>query len=287
MAEFDHPVEGTLRRADGRQIAYTRSGEPDACPVLFCHGTPGARLFRPPDPGLPAQLGVELVTADRPGYGRSTRQPGRTLLDWAGDVAALADELSWSRFSVAAVSGGGPHALACAVALPERVAAVGVVSSVAPFWPGALEGMLPTTRRGFQFARWAPWLLVFEARRLSRHPDRFLAQVRGQLPDCDRRVVDRPEVAQVMAEDAAEAMAGDEVAREMVLLRREWGFAPGDVTVPVLLWHGESDRNLPVAHGRRLADALPDCRPTFVPGAGHYLIFDHWLAVLSGIAAAS
>jgi pimeloyl-ACP methyl ester carboxylesterase len=82
MAELDHPVEGTLRRADGRQIAYTRSGEPDGRPVLFCHGTPGARLFRPPDSRLPAQLGVELVTADRPGYGRSTRQPGRTLLDW-------------------------------------------------------------------------------------------------------------------------------------------------------------------------------------------------------------
>jgi pimeloyl-ACP methyl ester carboxylesterase len=148
------------------------------------------------------------------------------MLDWADDVAALADELSWGRFSVAGVSGGGPHALACAVALPERIAAVGVVSSVAPFWPGALEGMLPTTRRAFQLARWAQWLLVFEARRLGRHPDRFLHQVRGQLPECDRRVVDRPEVADVMAADAAEALAGDEVAREMRLLRRARGVSP-------------------------------------------------------------
>lgn len=287
MTDLDHPVEATLRRADGRRIAYTRSGEPEGRPVLFCHGTPGARLFRPPDPRLPAELGVELVTADRPGYGRSTRRPGRTLLDWADDVAALADELSWGRFSVAGVSGGGPHAMACAVAMPERIAAVGVVSSVAPFWPGALDGMLPTTRRAFQFARWAPWLLVFEARRLGRHPERFLDQVRGQLPECDRRVVDRPEVAAVMAVDAAEALAGDEVAREMRLLRRAWGFAPRDVTVPVLLWHGESDRNIPVAHGRRLAATLPDCRPTFVPAAGHYVIFDHWAPVLRGVAAAS
>jgi pimeloyl-ACP methyl ester carboxylesterase len=190
MPQADH-IPSTVRLGDGRQLAYERSREPGARPVLFCHGTPGSRLFRPPDPTLPTSLDVDLVTVDRPGYGRSTRQPHRALLDWPADVGALADRLGWDRFA-------------------------------------------------------------------------------------------RPDVAAVVRKNAAQALAGNEVAHEMVLLRRNWGFGPADIAVPVVLWHGEADRNVPVAHGRRLAALLPECRATFVPEAGHYLIFDRWREVLAG-----
>lgn len=282
-----HHIPSTLRLDDGRQLAYARSREPGSRRVLFCHGTPGSRLFRPPDPMLPASLDIDLVTVDRPGYGRSTRQPHRSLLDWPADVGAVADHLGWDRFAVIGVSGGGPHALACALRLPERVTAVGLVSSVAPFWPGALRGMLATTRRGFQLARLAPWLLILAARRMARNPEGFLSRVRRELPDPDRQILARPDVAAVVAENAREALVSDGVANEMVLLRRDWGFTPAEIAVPVVLWHGEADRNVPVAHGYRLAAALPDCRPTFVPEAGHYLIFDRWPHVLSSTAEAS
>jgi pimeloyl-ACP methyl ester carboxylesterase len=243
---------------DGRQLAYTRAGKRGARPVLFCHGTPGSRLFRPADPRVPAALGIDLVTVDRPGYGRSTRLPGRTLLDWPKDVAAMARKLSWDRFAVIGISGGGPYALACGARLPERVAAVGVVSGVAPFWPAALRGMLATTRRGFQLAYWAPGLLILAARQAARDPERFQARLRRELPECDRRTIERPDVAQVVAENAAEALRSDEMAREMVLLRNRWGFTLGDVQIPVLVWHGERDRNVPVAHGSSpRGDAAP------------------------------
>jgi pimeloyl-ACP methyl ester carboxylesterase len=279
-------IPSTLRLGDGRQLAYTRSHEPGARRVLFCHGTPGSRLFRPPDPMLPAALDIDLVTVDRPGYGRSTRRPHRSLLDWPDDVGAIADHLGWDRFGVIGISGGGPHALACALRLPERVTAVGLVSSVAPFWPDALRGMLATTRRGFQLAHLAPWLLILAARRMAGNPEGFLSRLSRELPDPDRRILARPDVAAVVAENAGEALVSDEVAHEMVLLRRDWGFTPADIAAPVVLWHGEADRNVPVAHGRRLAAALPACRATFVPGAGHYLIFDRWPQVLSSTAEA-
>ncbi|HET6159303.1 MAG TPA: alpha/beta hydrolase [Dongiaceae bacterium] len=162
---------------------------------------------------------------------------------------------------------------------------VGLVSSVALFWPGALRGMLPTTRLGFRLARWAPWLLTLLARRTASRPDEFLARLREQLPECDRRVLARPEVAEVSAGSAAEALSTDEMGREMVLLRRDWQFAPSDVAVPTALWHGELDRNVPVTHGHRLAAALRDCRATFITDAGHYLVFDHWHAILSAMTA--
>jgi fermentation-respiration switch protein FrsA (DUF1100 family) len=177
-----------------------------------------------------------------------------------------------------------PALLACALRLPERVRRVTLVSSVALFWPDALRGMLATTRLGFQLAHLAPWLLLV-ARRMARDPQLLTARLRRELPDPDRRILARPEVARIVAENAAEALATDEHAREMVLLRRDWGFALADICVPAVLWHGEADRNVPAAHGRRLVAGLPGCRATFVPDAGHYLIFDRWADVLSSAAA--
>jgi pimeloyl-ACP methyl ester carboxylesterase len=270
LAEPEHVPLSLLTLRDGRRIGYARSGEPDARPVLVCHGTPGSRLFRPADTMLADLPEIDLVTVDRPGYGRSTPRRLRTLLDWPDDVAALADHLHWDRFAVVGTGGGGPHALACAVRLGDRVTAVGLVSSLAPFRPSELR-VFPLGSR------------TLSPPRAARDPHRFLNWLWSRLPDCDRRVLARPEVARIVAADLVEALRGNELSREVGLLRHGWGFTPADVDVPVLLWHGEADRIVPVTHGRRLAAALPTCHPTFVPEAGHYLIFDRWPAVLGAM----
>lgn len=279
--------EAILRLGIGRELCYVRWNACGDHRVLFCHGTPGSRLFRPPNLDLLSALDIDLVTVDRPGYGRSTPQPGRKLLDWAGDAAALADTLGWNRFAVAGISGGGPHALACGFALRERVTCVGAISSVAPYWPGALDGMLATTRIGFLLARWAPALLPLVSRAAVSQREQFLARLQRHLPACDSAVLARPEVAEVAAENAAQALSTHDAAlamgHEMVLMQRDWGFALSEVGAPAVLWHGELDRNVPVAHGRRIAATLPDCRATFIPNAGHYLVFDHWDAILASL----
>jgi pimeloyl-ACP methyl ester carboxylesterase len=277
--------ERALRLTDDRRRAYVRWNERGRHPVLFCHGTPGSRLFRPPEQTLLTAIDVDFVTVGRPGYGHSTPKPGRTLLDWPEDVATLADDLGWRSFAVAGISGGGPHALACGYAMADRVTIVGVVSGLAPFWPGTLRGMLPTTRQGFWLARWAPWLLMLAVRRMRSSPERFLAQLRRELPDSDRQIIDRPEVAATLSENYAEAVATDEAGREMVLLRRPWGFDLSQVRVPVKIWHGEVDRNVPVAHAHRLAAELRHCQTTLIPGGGHYVVFDRWETILSGLIA--
>lgn len=273
-----------LQLSDSRRLAYVRWNEGGRHPMLFCHDTPGSRLFRPTGPTLLSETDVDLVTVDRPGYGQSTAQPGRTLLDWPRDVAALADDLGWQRFAIAGISGGGPHALACGRMMPERVTAVGVVSGLAPFWPGAVQGMLATTRQGFWLARWVPWLLVLIAGQLKANRDRFLAKLRRELPDCDRQIIDRADVQAVLAENYAESVAAQEMGREMILLRHPWGFDLSEVRIPVELWHGELDCNVPVAHAHRMAAALRDCHLTLIPGAGHYLVFDTWRTILSRLS---
>jgi pimeloyl-ACP methyl ester carboxylesterase len=96
-------------------------GDPDGSPLITLHGTPGSRLGHWRDPGIYARYGLRRITYDRAGYGGSTRLAGRTIADVTGDVAAIADALGIGSFAISGGSGGGPHALACAALLGDRV----------------------------------------------------------------------------------------------------------------------------------------------------------------------
>ncbi len=123
--------------ADGRRLAYCVGGDADGFPVFALHGTPGGRLLRRDD--IYASVGVLGISYDRPGYGQSTRHQGRTVADGAGDIAAIADDLGLTTFAVFGVSGGGPHALAVAALLPDRVIRCATMVGIAPYGVASLD----------------------------------------------------------------------------------------------------------------------------------------------------
>ncbi|MEA2473204.1 MAG: hypothetical protein QOE06_1119, partial [Thermoleophilaceae bacterium] len=173
------PVEGaqTLVLGDGRRLAYEQFGDPGGEPLVFLHGWGDSRLTRHPDDSIARALGVRLITVDRPGAGGSDFQPGRRLLDWPADVAALADSLGIRRFAVLGWSGAGPHAAACAHALPERVTRLGIACGFAPIERREHARGLPRDLRlGLPLLRRAPWVgRIFFAglpRRYRRDPAR-------------------------------------------------------------------------------------------------------------------
>ena len=118
--------------SEGRKIAYCEYGDLNGAPVFYFHGTPGSRL----EPQLGHQAAKahrrKIIALDRPGIGRSDPHPGRCLLDWPMDVGAIADQLELGHFGVMGVSGGGPYALACAYAFPERLDFCVLMGSWAP-----------------------------------------------------------------------------------------------------------------------------------------------------------
>jgi pimeloyl-ACP methyl ester carboxylesterase len=121
---------------DGRRLAFTVTGPLDGSPVLYCHGAIGTPVEATVDlQRVAASVGVRYIAPCRPGVGGSDARPGRTVLDFADDVAALADTLALDRFSVVGVSAGGPYALAIAHRLGERVRRVALCSALAPFCP--------------------------------------------------------------------------------------------------------------------------------------------------------
>ncbi len=276
----------TLR--DGRKLVYAEYGRRRGSPAFYFHGTPGGLLEgRLLDEAARLQ-DVRLIAVDRPGYGSSDFKENRRLTDWPDDVADLAAALEIERFGVVGLSGGGPHAQACAAAMPERVTTAVLVSSAGS--PEAavdgrgriarllIKGMLAIT----PFFAWiaAMWTALW-----APHTRQWM------MPrSIDRSVMKRCEVREAFVEEVREALrpGGRAMAQDLVLFSRPWGFAPGDVgAVPVRLWHGDADKVVPVSIGRYFAREIPGCRATFVVGGGHMMIVDHAREIMAAISDAA
>jgi pimeloyl-ACP methyl ester carboxylesterase len=285
------PVSHVTVLPDGRDLGWLELGPPGGEPVFAFHGTTGSRWHFTVDDEPVTAAGVRLIVVDRPGYGLSDFQRGRRLRDWVDDVAFLADHLALAHFSVMGMSGGGPHAAVCARFLPTRVRAAAIVSGVAPLAdPGSEEGMMPNNQRVTALARRAPLALwpMFAGMTAvgKRWPERALQVMTKQLPRVDAAVLKRAEVRDAFFRDLrhASATTGRAGAQDFRLFARDWGFRLEDITVPVHIWQGDVDRNVPPAHGRLQADRIPGAVLHECHGEGHLLLFDHMPDILGEIA---
>jgi pimeloyl-ACP methyl ester carboxylesterase len=267
IANVDRTCQVT-EAPDGRTLTFAEWGDPGGTPVFSLHGTPGCRLDRHPNDELIRSTGARLITYDRAGYGRSDRHRGRTVADDAGDVAAIADHLGIGRFPVSGGSGGGPHALAAAALLGDRVTRVACVVGVAPYdalggdWT---TGMDPENIKEFG------WALAGEERlaaELEREDQRVREQVaidpakildNFDLPEADKKVLAREDYARVIRESVAEetrngvwGWVDDDLA-----FVSPWGFDPAGIAVPAQVWYGTQDVLVPPHHGEWIARTVP------------------------------
>ena len=177
-------VDASIILPDGRRLGFAEYGDAGGRPVFLFHGNPGSRFewMRVADPKT--LRGLRTIAPERPGFGVSDFLPGRSHLDWAQDVMALADNLELDSFSVIGFSSGGAHALACAAAMPARVDTLGLISCVAPLEvPGVMKGMSWPNKRELLIARAAPMLAQFWMSRVARRTIRN-ARCRLDLEIC-------------------------------------------------------------------------------------------------------
>jgi pimeloyl-ACP methyl ester carboxylesterase len=282
------PRSLTLR--DGRTLTWSELGDPSGVPVLFFHGTPGSRHQVLIGEADWRAAGARCIAPDRPGYGGSTFVPRRRLTAWADDVHELVDHLRLDRYGVLGISGGGPHAAVCAHSSPDRVIGLGLLSSVAPLAArGSEAGMMPVNRVFARLARFAPGVNRLPFGLMTslgrRAPDRMLAQVEKLAPAPDGALLRRPDVRAAMREDLATASrtTGRAAAQDFQLLARDWGFRLEDITVPTHVWQAEADVNVPVAHARALATAIPGATLHLYPDEGHFMALDHLPEILAAL----
>lgn len=268
--------EHRLELDDGRTLACLELGEPSGLPVIYLHGYPGSRLEARLVAGAIQKLNLRLIAPDRPGFGESTFHPGRTLSSTAADIRVLADRLELGRFAVIGMSGGGPHALACGVHIPERVGRLALVGGLGPTTqPDLVAEMIAPHRlalaAGLAMPRLTRLSIALVARTIRRYPRRFLAFMLKSACPADQAVLADGHYRQLMLESTVEALrqAGINIAHELILLARSWEFGLDDVRVPVTIWQGLDDNIVPAAMARYLAESLPDCELHCLPDEGH------------------
>jgi pimeloyl-ACP methyl ester carboxylesterase len=272
-----------VKAPDGRQLSTQVYGDPDGKPVFLLHGTPGSRLGPHPRAAVLHRLGVQLIAFDRPGYGKSDRLEGRRVADAATDVLAIADAYGLDRFAVVGRSGGGPHALACAALLPDRVTKAAVLVGLAPRGAHGLDwydGMTQSNVSEHAAAANGPEGLaaVTEAAAdaVRADPASLLASLQDQMPDSDRRVVADPGIRAMLLQTYAEGLrtSADGWIDDVLAFYLSWEFDPAMVTVPVLLWHGAVDNLSPVSHAMWLADHIASATVVIQAGAAHFSALD-------------
>jgi pimeloyl-ACP methyl ester carboxylesterase len=273
----------TVAAADGRTLTIAECGDPDGFPVFLLHGTPGSRFAGQGAESAYANVGARVITYDRPGYGGSDRFRGRRVVDSVADVSAIADSLGIERFAVSGGSWGGPHSLAVAARLPERVTRAACAAGVAPFdMPGfdwfadmdavnieelgwALEGEDVLAR---EIERVAASMLE----RVADDPAKLVSESEVEFSEADRAIMASPErhelIRRMINEAFRQGVWG--YVDDTLCLIQPWGFDASEIRVPTRVLYGRTDVLVPRQHGEWLAHNVPNAEPVIDEQAGHF-----------------
>lgn len=270
-------IDTTVQLPDGRTMAYTVLGAPDAPVVFYFHGAPSSRLDLVPYDEAFQRHGVRVVCPDRPAYGGSSPQTGRQLVDWPADVSAVADELGVSRFAVFGLSSGGPYVAVCAALLPERVTAAAIVAGVTDVsWPGFFDDygtvwpdLVEIMRCNDEVAA-AAWC--------DEHYGVGALPLVGRGPTPgphDMAFLQNPASVDAFRASMREAVRQGPFgfAQDITIENQPWQFDLAAITAPVTVLHGETDVFLPVGHSRHTASIIPGATFELVPDHGHVSVF--------------
>ena len=279
--------EGFVRVGE-RILLYNMYGTEGGVPAISFGGSPSTRWKRPDAVAALNESGLWMAVPDRPGYGGSTRQPGRTVASVVPDAVVLADALGWDRFAVTGGSGGGPHALACAALLPDRVTRCAVSASIAP---PIIDGPEPTEEEEAADPRRnrTSWKALHGDLRpgMDETARSIMSAVEAGGPEIPPGPGAEPgpparEDAAAMARLTATFVTShDGWEDDLIAFAKPWGFELGDIRVPVTLWYGSADERAG-KYADHLAAAIPGAERRYyvgghIPPANAYRELLRWL----------
>jgi pimeloyl-ACP methyl ester carboxylesterase len=266
----------------GRNVGYREYGPKDGKPVFYFHGSPSSRveleIFS--DEEFFNSKKIRVFAVDRPGMGISDFQPGRKILDWPEDILALAKSLKIDRFSILAYSLGGPYGLACAYALPKHLNRVAIVSGSALFTiTNLMEKINQGTKNYINLPREKPFaarLFLRLMRSMTFFAPRFMVKnAKSLLPDPDKLAVSDLDTQEafigMLREAFRQGIKGS--FQDSLLAVQNWGFHLRDIKLPVLIWHGDVDQNIPVVMAHHAADEIHGSELKIFEGEGHLSLF--------------
>jgi pimeloyl-ACP methyl ester carboxylesterase len=270
----------TVAAADGRTLTIAEWGDPDGFPVFLLHGTPGSRLDGQGNASAYADVGARAIMYDRPGYGGSDRFRGRRVVDSVADVSAIADSLRIERFAVSGGSWGGPHSLAVAARLPERVTRAACIAGPAPFDIPGFDWFAAMDAVNVEEIGWALEGEDVLHREIERMTAAWLERVNNdptkagdvEFSEADRAVMASPEQHEMERRMLNEAFRHGVwgYVDDIFCLIHPWGFDVAEIRVPTRIDYGLTDVLVPPQHGEWLTHNVPNAEPVIDDQGGHF-----------------
>ena len=262
------------RLSDGRNLEYLCNGPIEERAIILHAGTiqdiTGWQTWL----DYFASKQVFAMAIGRSGYVGSTKKPGRITIDIANDVADLASALNIKKFVNIGLSGGGQHAIA--TGLDTRSVGVVTVGSLAPFEvlrEDFYSGMQQADIDEYADALKDINLLVKRFQAWQEH-DMSLVGDESKLSENDKKASASPtwKVA-LQSCNFTMSQGWDWVADDYSSYLKPWGFDPKEVKVPVVVWQGGLDKNVPIQHGTWLSKNIPNARLELRDDESHLGIF--------------
>lgn len=245
-----------IKLKDNRNLGYEEFGDPSGIPVFYFHGSGGSRLDQPIEKNLLVKNKIRFITSDRPGHGLSDYKEKRNLLDWANDMDELSDYLKISKFYLLGHSAGAPYALACSYALKNKVIKCGIISGLAPY-------NRPNPYKDLPVSFKIVMLLI------RNFPDfnYFLRKQTIKLTKLNDEIIKRKLIAGFPIEDQNHLKNGDNLsmlveaikegykqgykgpALDDIIINSPWQFDIESIEIPIDIWQGVKDRNVPFCQG--------------------------------------
>jgi pimeloyl-ACP methyl ester carboxylesterase len=288
MADKDHTgfpiIDRVVGTTDGRALAVREGGDPRGHAVLVHPGMPSSRILYGRHLVDASRRGIRLISYDRPGYGGSSVHRGRSVADCAADVRAIIDALRIERLAVWGASAGGPHALACAGLLADRVVAAATLASSAPFDAEDLDWFAGTGEDNVEDDRLALSDPAAARAKLKADRDDLLNARAADFAEVYPTLFSPVDVAALSADlveyniqrlQAGLAPGIEGWWDDTLATLKPWGFSLETIQVPVMVWHGRHDRAVPFQHGEWLARRVPNAETHLSDEDGHLTLAQH------------
>lgn len=267
---------------DKRKLGFAEFGNTEGYPVIYCHGSQSSRLEMHYDMSFAIENGLRIITIDRPGHGISDFNSTGSILDFARDVKELTEHLKINRFSVAGMSAGSPFALGISYLFPENVYKTAIISGFAPFNTESKNHLSKDVKLMLNLAKAFPFLLKMllkvQVKQLNKNPRKALKNFLKVMGQPDQEILKNDSVMEVIENMFQEAFRNGSkgVAYEISnLLVREWDFKLNEIQVPITVWQGEKDNNVPLEWAKLMNSAFSNSKLKTFQEEGHLIIFQH------------
>lgn len=203
-----------------------------------------------------------VITYDNRGAGRSTLSPpGYTMADLADDASSVLEALSIPKANVFGFSLGGMIALHLALNYPQRVERLVLGCTTA----GGRLGVMPDDT---VFSS-----LVQPVRTGDQRQD-FFNGIRFSVSE--QCMMEQPELLDALADIAISNPQTSEgyTGQIQAVLTHDVADRLGEIDIPTLVLHGDSDLMIPPENGRLLAENIAGAKYISYPEAGHLFFIE-------------